>query len=169
MRTFKRSGQSLQSWFNAASGQVSLITWQKYNQWVFYENSCYEKLHFVIEDLKPKSDEVTLNSTVNWCHLKALFCHCVCSESINLVPRPRCFKRDYKKTLLDLSDDRLMLAYQSSFSVSKSRWRGRQERSDIFCYLDAGQNVSHDDLFAAVLWEILTEFWPKWRKQHGHK
>ncbi len=24
-------------------------------------------------------------------------------------------------------------------------------------YLDAGQNVSHDDLLAAVLWEVLTE------------
>lgn len=28
----------------------------------------------------------------------------------------------------------------------------------IFTHLDAGQNVSHDDLFTAVLWEILTEF-----------
>lgn len=27
----------------------------------------------------------------------------------------------------------------------------------IFTHLDAGQNVSHDDLFPAVLGEILTE------------
>lgn len=25
-------------------------------------------------------------------------------------------------------------------------------------YLDAGQNVSHDDLLTAVLWKVLTEF-----------
>lgn len=33
----------------------------------------------------------------------------------------------------------------------------------VFVYLDTRQNVSHDDLFSVVLWEILTEFLPKER------
>lgn len=32
-----------------------------------------------------------------------------------------------------------------------------QTGEDLF-YLDAGQNVSHDDLFTTVFWEILAEF-----------
>lgn len=37
------------------------------------------------------------------------------------------------------------------------------QTGEDFFYLDAGQNVSHDDLFATVLWEILTEFWERKR------
>lgn len=49
-----------------------------------------------------------------------------------------------------------------SESLSENfKWKMRKTQQKCIFYLDAGQNVSHDDLLTIVLWEILAEFYHK--------
>lgn len=78
-------------------------------------------------------------------------------------------EQDYKKMQQQhLSRAVLIPANQSCCPLKSSGGKDEMmwQTGEDFFYLDAGQNVSHDDLFATVLWEILTEFW---KKAHSQK